>query len=88
MVLIHAIIAITAGPMINNVSSGLNAAGDVKFTMYLSLVCTVIIRFAFSVFFCITLNLGAYGMILAIGMDWYSRMIAVHLRWRSMKWLK
>ena len=55
-----------SGPLGN----GLRAAGDIKFTMVVSLTTTVLVRLVLSILFGIVMNLGALGIAFAICADW------------------
>ncbi len=66
--------------------SGIRAAGDAKYTMYASIVTSVVGRVAFSVFFAIVLNMGVIGIALAMVCDWGLKAVLIQHRYRSGKW--
>lgn len=86
LVLIHNVFNAGLYPLSGALSSGLRAAGDVKFTMYVSVFSTVICRVIFSVVFAIWLDLGVIGIALAMCADWAIRAVFFGLRYRSQKW--
>ena len=67
-------------------SNGLRAAGDVKFTMYVSVVSTVAVRLFLSYLLGITLQMGVIGIALAMVCDWMVRAVLFIWRERTGKW--
>lgn len=67
-------------------SDGLRAAGDARYTMYATLFGTVVCRVFFSVVFGIWLNLGVYGITLAMVGDWLVKALLILFRYRSGRW--
>lgn len=65
LVVIHNIFNAVAYPISGPFSNGLRAAGDVKFTMYISLFSTIVVRVALSIVLGVWLNLGVIGIALA-----------------------
>lgn len=88
LVLIHNLFNTVAYPFSGPLSNGLRAAGDVTFTMVISIVSTVLGRLVFSVIFAIYLNLGVIGIALAMCLDWSLRGIIFYIRLKSHKWEK
>ena len=86
LVLIHNIFNTIAFPFSGPLSNGLRAAGDVKFTMYVSILSTVLGRFVFSLLFALGLNMGVIGIAFAMCLDWSIRAIIFFLRFKSDKW--
>jgi len=86
LVIIHNIFNTIAFPFSGPLSNGLRAAGDVKYTMIVSILSTVVIRGILSIIFGITFNLGVIGIALAMCADWSMRAIVFHLRYQSDKW--
>ena len=84
--MIHNVFNAAAFPFSGALSNGLRAAGDVKFTMYVSIASTILVRLVFSYIFGITLNLGVIGIALAMVMDWVVRAIIFAAREKSGKW--
>lgn len=80
LVLIHNLFNAVAFPFSGALSNGLRAAGDVKFTMYVSVISTIAVRLLFSCFLGITLKMGVIGIAIAMVLDWITR--AVFLIWR------
>lgn len=73
-----------AGPL----GSGLRAAGDVKFTMTVSVVLTVAARLFFSALFGLWLNMGAVGVAIGTSMDLLFRGAIFFVRYKNQKWTK
>lgn len=86
LVIIHNIFNTIAFPFSGPLSNGLRAAGDVKYTMIVSILSTVVARGILSIIFGITFNLGVIGIALAMCADWSMRAIVFHLRYQSDKW--
>ncbi len=86
LILIHNIFNAGFYPVSGALSSGLRAAGDVKFTMFVSLFSTVICRVVLSIVFGIWLNLGVIGVALAMCADWGIRTVFFGFRYCSQKW--
>lgn len=88
LVAIHNFFNAFVYPFSGPLSNGLRAAGDVKFTMVVSIASTVLGRFIFSLLFAIYFNLGVIGIALAMCLDWSVRAVIFYLRYRSDKWMK
>ena len=88
LVLIHNIFNTVAFPFSGPLSNGLRAAGDVKYTMIVSIASTVFGRLIFSLIFAIGLNMGVIGIAFAMCLDWTIRGIIFYIRFRSKKWTK
>ena len=86
LVLVHNVCNALAFPFADPYGKGLRAAGDVKYTMYCSLVTTLGVRLVFSILFGITLHMGVMGIAYAMCLDWISRGILFYLRFQSGKW--
>ena len=86
LVIIHNIFNTIAFPFSGPLSNGLRATGDVKYTMIVSILSTVVVRGILSIIFGITFNLGVIGIALAMCADWSMRAIIFHLRYQSDKW--
>lgn len=86
LVLIHNLANALIYPFADPLGKGLRAAGDVRFTMIISLVTTIGVRLVFSVIFGIGLNMGVIGIALAMCMDWLSRAVVFQVRFRRGKW--
>lgn len=86
LVLIHNIFNSAAFPVAAPFSNGLRAAGDVKYTMYVSLFTTVVVRVVLSVILGIWLNLGVIGIAFAMAGDWCIRALLMYHRYKGGKW--
>lgn len=81
---INGLVFTYAGPLGN----GLRAAGDVKFTMIISVSLTVFARLFFSIILGITLNLGVIGVTIGMCIDLIIRAVIFLCRYKSQKWTK
>ena len=86
IVVIHNLFCGCIGALFGPFSAGLRAAGDVKFTMYASIFCTVIFRTGLSVILAVWCNLGVIGIAIAMVSDWSLKAVLLILRERSGKW--
>lgn len=75
-------------PLSGALSNGLRAAGDVKFTMYVSLGSTVAGRVLFSVILAVWMNMGVIGVALAMCLDWGIRAVIFWMRFVRGAWKK
>ncbi len=87
IVFIHNLFCGTIGAFFGPMSSGFRAAGDVKFTMVVSIFCTVIFRTSMSFLLCSGLRMGVIGIAIAMVMDWALKGIILVIRERTGKWL-
>lgn len=88
LVVIHGVFNAIVYPISGPLSNGLRAAGDVKFTMIVSIASTLLARFVFSIIFAIYLNMGVTGIAFAMCLDWTIRAVIFYCRYRSLKWLE
>lgn len=88
LVLINNIFNGVAYPFAGPLGNGLRAAGDVKFTMILSITLTIGARLLFSALFGLVFGWGVIGIALGMSMDLVFRGIVFVLRYRSQKWTK
>ena len=86
LVLIHNVFNAAAYPFSGALSNGLRAAGDVKFTMYVSVVSTVAVRLFLSYLLGVTLQMGVIGIALAMVCDWVVRAVFFFWRERTGRW--
>lgn len=86
LVLIHNVFNAFAYPFAFCLSSGLRAAGDVKFTAAVSIFSTLFGRLLFSFVFGVWMNLGVIGIAMAMCLDWLIRAVIFAIRYRSGKW--
>ncbi len=88
LVLINNIFNGLAYPFAGSLGSGLRAAGDVKFTMIVSITLTIAARLFFSALFGLWLNWGVIGVAIGMSIDLVFRgAIFIH-RYKSQKWTK
>lgn len=88
LVVIHGVFNAIVYPISGPLSNGLRAAGDVKFTMIVSIASTLLARFVFSIIFAIYLNMRVIGIAFAMCLDWTIRAVIFYCRYRSLKWLE
>ncbi|MGN0317866.1 MAG: MATE family efflux transporter [Lachnospira sp.] len=88
LVLIHNVFNAVAFPFSGALSNGLRAAGDVKFTMYVSVISTIAVRLILSYLLGITLQMGVIGIAIAMVCDWLIRAVIFFWRQKSGKWKK
>ena len=86
LVLLHNVFNAVAFPFSGALGNGLRAAGDVKYTMNISIFTTVAVRLVFSYVFAVLLNLGVMGIAWAMCLDWTVRGGLYLLRLKSGKW--
>ena len=86
LVLIHNLFNAVAYPFSGALSNGLRAAGDVKFTMYVSVFSTIAVRLLLSYLLGITLKMGVIGIAIAMVCDWVIRAVIFFWRQKSGKW--
>ena len=86
LVLINNICNGLAYPFAGSLGSGLRAAGDVRFTMIVSITLTVAARLLFSALFGLWLGWGVIGVAIGMSMDLVFRGVIFIWRYRSQKW--
>ncbi len=86
LVLIHNLFNAIAYPFSGALSNGLRAAGDVKFTMYVSILSTIAVRLLLSWVLGIVLQMGVIGIAEAMVCDWVLRAVIFFWRQKSGKW--
>lgn len=86
LVLIHNLFNAIAYPFSGALSNGLRAAGDVKFTMYVSVISTIVVRLLLSWLLGVVLQMGVIGIAIAMVNDWGIRAIIFFWRQKSGKW--
>ncbi len=86
LVLIHNGFNALAYPFSGALSNGLRAAGDVRFTMAVSVVSTLAVRLFLSWLLGVVHDMGVTGIALAMVCDWIVRGILFFLRQKSGKW--
>lgn len=86
LVIIHNIFNALFYPLSGALANGLRAAGDVRYTMYVSVFSTIGCRVVFSILFGIFLDLGVIGIAFAMCLDWMIRAMFFWIRFRRGKW--
>lgn len=86
LVLIHNIFNSIVFPFSGPLGNGLRAAGDVKFTMVVSIASTIGGRLIFSLLFGIVFQMGVIGIACAMCLDWLLRAIIFYVRFKAGKW--
>ena len=86
LVLIHNLFNAIAYPFSGALSNGLRAAGDVKFTMYVSVISTIVVRLLLSWLLGVVLQMGVIGIAVAMVGDWFIRAVIFFWRQKSGKW--
>lgn len=86
LVLIHNLFNAIAYPFSGTLSNGLRAAGDVKFTMYVSVISTIAVRLLLSWFLGVVLQMSVIGIAVAMVSDWIIRAVIFFWRQQSGKW--
>ena len=88
LVLINNIFNGLAYPFAGSLGNGLRAAGDVKFTMVVSITLTIAARLLFSALFGLWLGWGVIGVALGMSIDLVFRGAIFLWRLRSQKWTR
>lgn len=88
LVLINNIFNGLAYPFAGSLGNGLRAAGDVKFTMLVSIFLTIAARLFFSALFGLWLNWGVIGIAIGMSIDLVFRGAIFIWRYKSQKWTK
>lgn len=86
LVLINNIFNGLAYPFAGSLGNGLRAAGDVKFTMIVSITLTIAARLFFSALFGLWLDWGVIGMAIGMSIDLVFRGAIFIWRLKSQKW--
>jgi putative MATE family efflux protein len=86
LVLLHNIFNTIAFPFSGALGSGLRAAGDVRFTMVVSILSTVCVRLVLSYLFAVGFQLGVIGIAWAMCCDWIVRGVIFLFRLRGGRW--
>lgn len=88
LVLINNIMNGIAYPFAGPLGNGLRAAGDIKFTMIVSISLTIGARLFFSALFGLWLHMGVIGIAFGMGIDLLIRGAIFYVRYRSQKWTR
>ncbi len=66
--------------------NGLRAAGDITFTVIVSIATTILVRLVFSYIFGLWLSMGVIGIAWAMCLNWVASAVCYFIRLRSGKW--
>lgn len=86
LVLINNVFNSLAYPFAGPLGNGLRAAGDVKFTMWVSITLTIAARLLFSALFGLWLGWGVIGVAVGMSIDLVFRGVVFLWRLRSQQW--
>ncbi|MBQ1311969.1 MAG: MATE family efflux transporter [Blautia sp.] len=86
LVIIHNIFNAAAFPFSGCLGNGLRAAGDVSFTMIVSIASTLCVRLLLSYIFSVVFSMGVIGIAIAMCADWIVRAILFIARTNSGAW--
>ena len=86
LVAIHNVFNAAVFSLSSPFANGLRAAGDVRYTVMVAVLSTVICRVALSIIFGIWMNLGVIGIAMAMVCDWMIRAFFYMLRYRGESW--
>lgn len=86
LVIIHGIFNAVVYPFFGPLGNGLRAAGDIKYTMFISIFSTIFGRLVFSFILAVYFNLGVIGIAFAMAIDWSIRGGIFYFRYKSDKW--
>lgn len=86
LVLIHNVSNVVIFPFADPLGKGMRAAGDVNFTMGISLFTTIGVRLVLSLLLGIALNWGVIGIAVAMSLDWLTRAVIFVIRYKRGKW--
>ena len=86
LVVIHNAFAIFLWPLAFTFSNGLRAAGDVRFTMIVSICSMFVLRISCAYILAIFLHLGVIGVWIAMGLDWTFCSTTFMIRFKRGKW--
>jgi Na+-driven multidrug efflux pump len=86
LVVIHNIFNAIAFPFSGCLGNGLRAAGDVRFTMIVSVASTIVVRLVLSYLFGVVMKMGVIGIAWAMVCDWSVRAVLFIWRYKQGKW--
>lgn len=87
LLIVSSVMSIIFWPASFTLPNALRAAGDVKFTMIVSIISMWIFRIAFGYILGLFFNMGVMGTWIAMTIDWAVRCICFLIRTKSGKWL-
>ena len=88
LVVLHNSFVIIFGAIGMPISGAIRAAGDVKFSMAVSIFATAICRIVLALIIGVWLGLGIIGVWIAMGLDWGIRAALFGWRYKSGKWME
>ena len=83
----HGLCCITIWPLSFALPNALRASNDVRFCMWLSIISMWVFRIGFSYLLCIRLEIGVFGVWVAMTIDWLVRAICFSWRYLRGKWM-
>lgn len=86
IIIYHAICAVTIWPTSFTLPNTLRASNDAPFCMVVSILSMWIFRIGFSFFLAKTMDMGVFGVWVAMTIDWLVRAVIFAIRYRSRKW--
>jgi putative MATE family efflux protein len=86
LVVIHNCFAMLIWPISFTLANALRAAGDVRFTMVISISSMFIFRISVAYVLGVIFHMGVIGIWIAMGIDWTFRAIVYIIRFKSGKW--
>lgn len=86
LVLIHNVFNAFVYPFADPLGKGLRAAGDVRFTMTVSLITSIGVRLISALLLGVALRLGVISIAWAMVLDWSTRAVVFALRFRRGRW--
>ena len=86
LVMIHNCCAIFLWPASFTLANALRAAGDVRFTMVISISSLFIFRISFAYILGVIFQMGVIGVWIAMGIDWMFRAIIYIIRFKRGTW--
>lgn len=86
LVLIHNIFNAFVSPFAASLGSGLRAAGDVRFTMIVSIAATIGVRLVLSYVLGERLNMGVIGIAWAMCANWCASAVCYLIRFKAGTW--
>lgn len=87
VIIFYGINVCTVWPLSFTLPNTLRAANDVRYTMIVSVASMWITRVSFGIFLAKYLNMGMYGVWIAMICDWYIRSIFFVYRYRKDRWI-
>jgi len=86
LVVIHNCFAMLIWPISFTLANALRAAGDVRFTMVISISSMFIFRISVAYVLGVIFHMGVIGIWIAMGIDWMFRAIVYIARYKGGKW--